>query len=88
MGGTFTSEMKCTEAEEAITTSSENFLQLSCFISQDVKYMMTGLKNVRKIFAYFFKLSLVHRGCHMLFEFCCISTFSGFDFFCALCKLR
>lgn len=27
-----------------MTTSSEGFLQLSCFISQDVKYLQTGLK--------------------------------------------
>ncbi|XP_025109359.1 ubiquitin carboxyl-terminal hydrolase 14-like isoform X1 [Pomacea canaliculata] len=45
-GGEFESEMKCTEApEEEATKSREKFLQLSCFIDQDVKYMHTGLKN-------------------------------------------
>jgi len=44
-GGTFDSEMKCVEApEEEVKRSSENFLQLSCFISTDVKYMHSGLK--------------------------------------------
>ena len=43
--GTFACQMKCDEAaEEATTTQSESFLQLSCFISQDVKYLQTGLK--------------------------------------------
>lgn len=41
-------EMKCAEApDEPPTTSRENFLQLSCFISQDVKYMLSGLKSVK-----------------------------------------
>lgn len=44
-GGTFDCEMKCLEAEdEEIKKSKENFLQLSCFISQEVKYMHSGLK--------------------------------------------
>jgi ubiquitin carboxyl-terminal hydrolase 14 len=38
--------MKCNEApEETPTVSEERFLQLSCFINQDVKYLLTGLKN-------------------------------------------
>ncbi|UJR16337.1 hypothetical protein I4U23_003243 [Adineta vaga] len=38
--------MKCNEApEETPTVSEERLLQLSCFISQDVKYLLTGLKN-------------------------------------------
>lgn len=38
--------MKCDEApEEAPSVSEERFLQLSCFINQDVKYLLTGLKN-------------------------------------------
>lgn len=46
-GGTFVYEMKCTETEdEAATEGKEDFLQLSCFISQDVKYMLSGLRNV------------------------------------------
>uniref|UniRef100_A0A2M4ADJ1 Ubiquitin carboxyl-terminal hydrolase n=1 Tax=Anopheles triannulatus TaxID=58253 RepID=A0A2M4ADJ1_9DIPT len=44
-GGTFDVEMKCTEAEgEPTSKSKENFLQLSCFISTEVKYMHSGLR--------------------------------------------
>jgi ubiquitin carboxyl-terminal hydrolase 14 len=44
-GGTFDCQMKCTEAEdEEPTKSKENFLQLSCFINQEVKYMHSGLR--------------------------------------------
>lgn len=44
-GGTFRCAMKNTESEEeAETSSTEDFLQLSCFISADVKYMQSGLK--------------------------------------------
>jgi len=40
------STMKCTEApEETPTVSEERLLQLSCFINQDVKYLLTGLKK-------------------------------------------
>jgi len=43
--GTFTCSMKCDEAaDEPFTSQKESFLQLSCFISQDVKYLQTGLK--------------------------------------------
>lgn len=49
-GGAFDVEMKCTEApDEPVTKSKENFLQLSCFISAEVKYMHSGLKSVRKM---------------------------------------
>lgn len=45
-GGTMDIEMKCTESpEEPATYSKENFLQLSCFISQEVRYMHNGLKS-------------------------------------------
>ncbi|CAH0382073.1 unnamed protein product [Bemisia tabaci] len=44
-GGSFDVEFKCTEADEPPSTSTENFLELSCFISQDVKYMMAGLQS-------------------------------------------
>ncbi|CAH1989720.1 unnamed protein product [Acanthoscelides obtectus] len=45
-GGTFDVEWKCVEAEdEPLTKSKEQFLQLSCFISQEVRYMHSGLKN-------------------------------------------
>jgi ubiquitin carboxyl-terminal hydrolase 14 len=39
--------MKCDESPEEPTAapSFESFLQLSCFISQDVKYLFTGLKT-------------------------------------------
>ncbi|TMW42744.1 hypothetical protein DOY81_012175 [Sarcophaga bullata] len=45
-GGTFEVKMSCSEApEEDTTVSKENFLQLSCFISPEVKYMHSGLKS-------------------------------------------
>ena len=44
-GGTIESTLKCTETEEEEpTTSKENFLQLSCFINADVKYLLSGLR--------------------------------------------
>lgn len=43
--GEFSTEMKCDEApEETVVKNKEPFLQLSCFISQDVKYLQTGLR--------------------------------------------
>lgn len=44
-GGTLDVELVCSEAEETPTRSTESFLQLSCFISQDVKYLQSGLKS-------------------------------------------
>ncbi|XP_012146142.1 ubiquitin specific protease 14 isoform X3 [Megachile rotundata] len=45
-GGTFETELKCMECEdEPPTKGKEDFLQLSCFISTDVKYMTTGIMN-------------------------------------------
>ncbi|CAF0762584.1 unnamed protein product [Didymodactylos carnosus] len=45
-GITVKATLKCDEApEEPPSISEERLLQLSCFISQDVKYMHTGLKN-------------------------------------------
>ncbi|KAJ3649909.1 hypothetical protein Zmor_021626 [Zophobas morio] len=45
-GGTFDVELKCTETEdEPVTKNKEQFLQLSCFISQDVRYMHSGLRS-------------------------------------------
>lgn len=45
-GGTFDVELKCTESdEEAPSKTKEQFLQLSCFISQDVRYMHSGLRS-------------------------------------------
>lgn len=49
-GGSFDVEWKCTENDtEEVSKTTESFLQLSCFISQDVKYMHSGLKNVSNI---------------------------------------
>lgn len=45
-GGTFDVELKCVEADdEPVSRSKEQFLQLSCFISQDVRYMHSGLRS-------------------------------------------
>ncbi|EDW28377.1 GL18981 [Drosophila persimilis] len=45
-GGTFEVKMSTEEApEETATVTTENFLQLSCFISMEVKYMQSGLKS-------------------------------------------
>jgi len=45
-GGVFDVEMKCIEApEEPPSHSTETFLQLSCFISTEVKYMLSGLRS-------------------------------------------
>ncbi|XP_043277672.1 ubiquitin carboxyl-terminal hydrolase 14 [Venturia canescens] len=45
-GGSFDTELKCVEAEdEPPTKGKEDFLQLSCFISTDVRYMHSGLRN-------------------------------------------
>ncbi|KAI4468989.1 ubiquitin carboxyl-terminal hydrolase [Holotrichia oblita] len=45
-GGSFDVEWKCVETEdESSTKSTEQFLQLSCFISQDVRYMHSGLRS-------------------------------------------
>ncbi|KAH8410594.1 hypothetical protein KR009_006172 [Drosophila setifemur] len=45
-GGTFEVKMRSEEVpDEPSTVSTENFLQLSCFISMDVKYMQSGLKS-------------------------------------------
>lgn len=49
-GGSFDVEMKCTEAEdEPVSKSKENYLQLSCFISTEVKYMHSGIRLVSQI---------------------------------------
>ncbi|BFY99755.1 hypothetical protein BsWGS_02795 [Bradybaena similaris] len=45
-GGEFETIMKCNEApEEGEVRTTEKFLQLSCFIEKDVKYMHTGLQS-------------------------------------------
>jgi len=45
-GGTFDVELACDEAaDEPVAKSKEQFLQLSCFISTDVRYMHSGLKS-------------------------------------------
>lgn len=44
-GGVNESTLKCTETDdEPPTVSKDNFLQLSCFINADVKYLISGLK--------------------------------------------
>lgn len=44
-GGTFDVTLRCSETdEEPATHSKESFLQLSCFINSDVKYLQSGLK--------------------------------------------
>jgi len=44
MGGRFSVEMKCDEAEdEPASVSTESFLQLSCFIETETRYMHSGL---------------------------------------------
>ncbi|SPP81622.1 ubiquitin carboxyl-terminal hydrolase 14 [Drosophila guanche] len=45
-GGTFEVKMSSEEVpDESATITTENFLQLSCFISMEVKYMQSGLKS-------------------------------------------
>jgi len=42
----FETETKCVESdEEPVTKSTEHFLQYSCYIDKDVKYLASGLKN-------------------------------------------
>uniref|UniRef100_A0A0N4ZAH4 Ubiquitin carboxyl-terminal hydrolase n=1 Tax=Parastrongyloides trichosuri TaxID=131310 RepID=A0A0N4ZAH4_PARTI len=44
--GSFESTIKNLEnPEEEVTTSSEDFMQLSCYLAQDVKYLQNGLKS-------------------------------------------
>ena len=44
-GGTFEAILKNTETDDEETTkSNDNFLQLSCFINPDVRYLISGLK--------------------------------------------
>ncbi|GAB6033336.1 Ubiquitin carboxyl-terminal hydrolase 14 [Chamberlinius hualienensis] len=45
-GGDLDVTLKCNESEdEPVSNLKEKFLQLSCFISQEVKYMHSGLKS-------------------------------------------
>lgn len=54
-GGSFDVELKCVEnEEESVSKSKEQFLQLSCFISQDLRYMHSGLKNVSNLYIYIY----------------------------------
>ena len=44
----FAQTMRCVESEEEPATSmKEKVYQMSCFIDKDVKYLQTGLQNVR-----------------------------------------
>ena len=45
----FDTETKCIESEsEPPTKATEHFLQFNCYIDKEVKYLMSGLKNVNK----------------------------------------
>lgn len=45
-GGVFDTELKCVESEdEPPSKGKEEFLQLSCFIQKDLKYMYAGVKS-------------------------------------------
>lgn len=44
----FEAKTKCAETDaEPETKSVEKFLQFSCYIDKEVKYLSSGLKNVR-----------------------------------------
>ena len=44
----FETETKCVEApDEPVSKNSERFLQYNCYIDKEVKYLASGLKNVR-----------------------------------------
>jgi len=45
-GGRLDCTLKCTESDiELETQSTEDFLQLSCFIDQDIRYLIGGIKS-------------------------------------------
>lgn len=59
LGGRFDIEMQCIEAkEEPATKTTENFLQLTCFISPEVKYMHSGLRSVIEIQLFFYSIQV------------------------------
>jgi hypothetical protein len=65
-GGTFDCELKCVEAEdEPPSFSKENFLQLSCFISQEVRYMLSGLRSVSGYNLILVPYLFVHHETHL-----------------------
>ncbi|CAH8651265.1 unnamed protein product [Schistosoma margrebowiei] len=43
--GQLSCKLTCTESDEPETDSLETFTQLSCFMHQDVKYLLTGIRN-------------------------------------------
>ena len=44
--GKYQVTLNCAEsAEEPVQTTSEDFYQISCFLSQEVKYLQTGIKE-------------------------------------------
>ncbi|QQP58357.1 Ubiquitin carboxyl-terminal hydrolase 14 [Caligus rogercresseyi] len=50
LGGQFETEIKCAENEEETPTKSkETFLQYSCYIDKEVRFLSSGLKNVDSI---------------------------------------
>lgn len=59
LGGRFDIEMQCIEAkEEPATKTTENFLQLTCFISPEVKYMHSGLRSVIEIQRFLYSIQV------------------------------
>ncbi len=46
-GLVFDCDTKCVEAEEEAIKSKEHFLQYNCYIDKEVKYLHSGLRNVR-----------------------------------------
>lgn len=45
----FDTETKCVESEsEPVSKAVEHQLQFNCYIDKEVKYLMSGLKNVRR----------------------------------------
>lgn len=74
-GGSFEVTMKCSETDdEPVTKSVENFLQLSCFISQEVKYMHSGLKSVS-----FFSSKLMKHHYFQIKKILLIKSYISFD---------
>ncbi|KAK4474375.1 hypothetical protein MN116_001536 [Schistosoma mekongi] len=43
--GRLSCKLSCTESDEQETHSVETFTELSCFMHQDVKYLLTGIRN-------------------------------------------
>jgi hypothetical protein len=74
--------MKCIEnEEEEATKSTEEFFQLSCFISPEVKYLQSGLQEVNH-FLHLFSVTISvgsNQGKYMLFPSFVCYIFSVFE---------